>query len=94
LQHINIPAEFHPDTDTDAFYYLIYKKQYFHFSGGSKISKPAHRPSQPDRHTKPVQIPQRGHETNEGDEGLLQQDLQRPGLGAEQERRLLEEPAS
>jgi hypothetical protein len=65
------------------------KKLYFHFSGGFKISKPAHRPSQPDSDTKPVQISQRGHETDEGDEGLLQQDLQRPRLGAEQERRLL-----
>ena len=36
---------------------------------------------------KPDDLPEGGHEADERDEGLLQQDLQRPGLRPQQECR-------
>ena len=42
---------------------------------------------------KPDDLPEGGHEADERDEGLLQQDLQRLGLCTQQERCCLQESA-
>ena len=60
---------------------------------GHKVPKHSPGPGEQVHFEKLDSLLERGHETDERDEGLLQQDLQRPGLRPQQECGGLEDSA-